>query len=306
MSNVVILGVFMADAAFRAERLPKMGETLRGSGFMLGPGGKGSNQAVATSRAGATTYMITRLGKDTFADMALEIWREAGVVPAVSQHQDHPTGSAFIFINDHTGENAVIIAPGVASTISVADVEANGKLIATADVFVTQLEQPLAPARRALEIAHAGHAITILNPAPGAKLTDEWLGLCDYVTPNETEAEILTGIPVVSLDDAQNAAGALVARGAGAAIITLGEKGALYYNGAESLHIPAFKAGPVVDTTGAGDAFNGGLAAALARGISPEQAVRFAAATAAISVTRHGTAASMPRESEIQALLARL
>lgn len=305
MSKVVVLGVFMADAAFRADRLPRMGETMHGSGFALGPGGKGSNQAVAAARAGASTHMITRLGKDTFGDMALDMWRNAGVIPEISQHADHPTGSAFIFINEHTGENAIIIAPGVAATLGVADVEANEKLISSADVFVTQLEQPISPARRGLEIARRGKAITILNPAPGAKLPEDMFALCDYITPNETEAEILTGIKVVSLEDAQQAAMALVAKGAGAAIVTLGEKGALFNNGSESVHVPTFNAGAVMDTTGAGDAFNGGLAAALARGKSPEQAIRFASATAAISVTRHGTAPSMPSEAEIEKLLSK-
>lgn len=305
MPKVVILGVFMADAAFRADRLPKLGETMHGNGFNLGPGGKGSNQAVAAARAGARTHMITRLGQDTFAEMALDIWRDAGVVSEASRHSDRPTGSAFIFIEVHSGENAIIIAPGVAETISVADIEAKAQLIAGCDVFVTQLEQPMAPARRALEIARHGRAITILNPAPAGELPAGMLSLCDYVTPNETEAEILTGIRVVSIDDAQRAAMALVAQGAGAAIVTLGEKGAVFYNGSETVHVPAISAGRVVDTTGAGDAFNGGLAAALARGVSPEEAIRFAGATAAISVTRHGTAPSMPAEAEVRALLAR-
>jgi ribokinase len=305
MSRVVILGVFMADVAFRADRMPRMGETIHGKSFHLGPGGKGSNQAVAAARAGAETHMITRLGKDTFADMALDMWREAGVHSAIFQHADKSTGSAFIFIEEHSGNNAIIISPGVAATISEADIEERSRLISEAHVFVTQLEQPLAPARRALEIAREGRAITVLNPAPAAELPKDLLELCDYVTPNESEAEALTGIKVISLDDAQQAAMALVARGAGAAILTLGEKGALFHNGSETLHVPALNAGGVVDTTGAGDAFNGGLAAALARGAAPEEAVRFAGATAAISVTRHGTAPSMPKETEIRALLAR-
>ncbi|MAY61919.1 MAG: ribokinase [Rhizobiales bacterium] len=305
MSRVVILGVFNADVAFRADRMPKMGETIHGNSFHLGPGGKGSNQAVAAARAGADTHIITRLGKDTFADMALDIWREAGVAPAITQHKDKATGSAFIFIEEHSGNNAIIISPGVAATISEADIEERSRLISEADVFVTQLEQPMAPARRALEIAHKGRAITVLNPAPAADLPADMLALCDYVTPNESEAEALTGIKVISLEDAQKAAMALVARGAGAAVLTLGEKGALFHNGSETVHVPAINAGGVVDTTGAGDAFNGGLAAALARGAAPEDAVRFAGATAAISVTRHGTAPSMPREEEIRALLAR-
>jgi ribokinase len=305
MSKVVILGVFVADTSYRAERMPRMGETILGKSFALGPGGKGSNQAVAAARAGVETHMITKLGKDTFADIALSIWREAGVTPQVTQHPESYTGAAFIFVDEHTGNNAIIVAPGIAGTISEADIDAHAQLIGDATVFITQLEQPLPAARRALEIAKAGGAITILNPAPAAALPDGMLELCSYVTPNETEAEALTGIRVVSIDDALAAAKALVAKGAGAAVITLGEKGALFHNGAETVHVPVFSAGPVVETTGAGDSFNGAFAAAIARGAAPEDAVRFGCAAASISVTRPGTAPSMPSEREIRALLAR-
>lgn len=305
MSNVVILGVFVADTSFRADRLPKIGETVLGQNFVLGPGGKGSNQAVASARAGMQTHIITRLGRDAFADMALEIWREAGVTPAITRHPESYTGAAFIFVEAHTGNNAIVISPGAAGTISEADIEARAELIGNAGVFITQLEQPLAAARRALQMAREGGAITILNPAPAAALPEGMLGLCDYVTPNEIEAEALTGIRVISMDNASKAAAALVAAGAGAAIITLGEKGALYYNGSETVHVPAYDAGTVVETTGAGDAFNGAFAAALAKGLAPEDAVRFGCAAASISVTRAGTAPSMPGGGEIRALLAR-
>ena len=305
MSKVVILGVFVADTSYRAERMPRMGETILGKSFALGPGGKGSNQAVAAARAGVETHMITKLGRDTFADMALSIWREAGVTPQVTQHPESYTGAAFIFVDEHTGNNAIIVSPGIAGTISEADIDKHAQLIGDATVFITQLEQPLPAARRALEIAKAGGAITILNPAPAAALPDGMLELCSYVTPNETEAEALTGIRVVSIDDALAAARALVAKGAGAAVITLGEKGALFHNGAETVHVPVFNAGPVVETTGAGDSFNGAFAAAIARGAAPEDAVRFGCAAASISVTRPGTAPSMPSEREIRALLAR-
>lgn len=305
MPNVVILGVFVADTAYRAERPPRIGETIMGERFSLGPGGKGSNQAVAAARAGAQTHFITRLGRDTFADMALQTWAEAGVIPAVTQHDDSYTGAAYIFIEAATGNNAIIVCPGVAGTISPADIDARSELIGSASVFVTQLEQPLDAAMRALEIARNGGAKTVLNPAPAAPLRDSMLRLCDYVTPNETEAEALTGLPVTTLEEAIVAAGALCARGAGAAIVTLGDKGALYHDGVESVHVPAFDAGPVVETTGAGDAFNGGFAAALSAGLDPVSAVRFGCAVASISVTRPGTAPSMPSRAEIEALLSR-
>jgi ribokinase len=309
MGGVVILGVFVADTAYRAERPPRMGETILGQSFALGPGGKGSNQAVAAARLGAEVSLITRLGIDPFAEMALATWAEAGVTPVVTRTPESYTGAAYIFIEAATGDNAIIICPGAAGTMVPADLDAQAALIAGAAVFVTQLEQPLEAAVRGLEIARAAGVTTILNPAPGRDLPDAVLGLCDYVTPNETEAEVLTGLPVSGVEEARAAAERLLARGVGAAVITLGAKGALLHGRghgrARSERVPAVSAGPVVETTGAGDAFNGGFATALARGLDPLAAVRFGCAVAGISVTRPGAAPSMPRLAEVEALLAR-
>ncbi len=301
---IVILGVFVADTAYRADRQPRMGETILGRSFALGPGGKGSNQAVAAAMAGGEVHFITRLGADPFAEMARATWAKAGVRPEVAVDPDSYTGAAYIFVEHATGNNAIIIAPGAAGRIAEADVEARAELIAGAAVFVTQLEQPMAAAHRALAIARAAGVRTILNPAPAAELPEGMLALCDIVTPNESEAEGLTGIAVTGPDSAERAARALRAGGAGAVVVTLGEKGALWHDGGRTVHIPALSAGPVVETTGAGDAFNGGLAVALAEGMDPVAAVRFGCATAAISVTRPGTAPSMPARAEIEALLA--
>lgn len=303
MGKVVILGVFVADTAYRAARQPKMGETIMGRSFVLGPGGKGSNQAVAAAMAGAETHFISRLGQDPFADMALATWKRAGVHPAVRQDAGSYTGAAYIFIEDATGNNAIIISPGAAAEISTGDIDANAALITRARVFVTQLEQPIPVALHALKLARAAGVTTILNPAPAASLPEGMLAYCDYVTPNESEAEALCGLAVTTVAEAEVAARALRAMGAGAAIITLGEKGALYHDGTRTVHVPPFKAGPVVETTGAGDAFNGGFAAALSEGMDPVDAVRFGSATAGISVTRAGTAPSMPSRAEIEALL---
>jgi ribokinase len=305
MPKIVILGVFVADTAYRADRQPRIGETILGRSFALGPGGKGSNQAVAAAMAGGEVHFVTRLGRDPFAEMARATWARAGVTPEVTEDAESYTGAAYIFIEEATGNNAIIIAPGAAGRISVADIEARAGLIGGAGVFVTQLEQPMEAAFRALGIARAGGARTILNPAPAAPLEDAMLALCDFVTPNESEAEGITGLPVTTPAEAEAAARALLERGAGAAVITLGEKGALYHDGARTVHVPAMSAGPVVETTGAGDAFNGGFAVALAEGRDPVEAVRFGCATAAISVTRAGTAPSMPTRAEIEALLAR-
>lgn len=300
---VVILGVFVADTAYRAARAPRMGETILGSDFKLGPGGKGSNQAVAAGRLGADVTFMTRLGRDSFAEMARAAWKEAGVKAAVVETPESYTGAAYIFIEEETGDNAIIVCPGAAALISPSDIDAHAELIRSAGVFVTQLEQPVDAALRALEIARQTGVTTILNPAPAAKLPDRIFALSDYLTPNETEAEELTGIRIASIDDARRAADRLLAMGVGSAVVTLGERGALLHGGGQSVHVPAVQAGPVIETTGAGDAFNGGLAAALARSASPLEAVRFACAVAGISVTRPGTAPSMPSLAEVEALL---
>ncbi|PWR03613.1 ribokinase [Meridianimarinicoccus roseus] len=302
---VVILGVFVADTAFRADRLPRHGETILGREFALGPGGKGSNQAVAAARAGADARMLTRLGDDAFAGMAREIWAGAGVTDHAIVQSEGYTGAAFIFLEHTTGQNAIIVCPGVAADLSVADIAQWGPVIDGAGVVMTQLEQPMAAAEAFLARGRAAGAVTILNPAPAADLPPGMLALCDYVTPNESEAEGLTGIAVHGLDDARRAADALVAQGAGAAIITLGENGALLHGPGVSAHVPVVPAGPVVETTGAGDALNGAFAAALAEGRSPEEALRFGVTAASLSVTRPGAANSMARREEIEGLLAR-
>jgi ribokinase len=305
MKPIVILGIFVADTAYRAERQPKMGETILGTSFVLGPGGKGSNQSVAAAMAGGKVHFITRLGPDAFADIARATWARAGVVPEVKVDAESYTGAAYIFIENATGNNAIIVSPGAAGRVSVEDVEEKADLIRSAAIFVTQLEQPIPAALRGLQIARAAGVTTILNPAPAARLPDEMLALCDYVTPNESEAEALTGLPVTSVDEAKRAAAALLAKGVGAVVITLGDKGALYHDAHQSVHVPVISAGPVVETTGAGDAFNGGFAVALSEGMGMIDAVRFGCATAGISVTRPGTAPSMPSRSEIDALLKR-
>ena len=303
MSAIVVLGVFVADASFRADRQAAPGETLLGNSFALGPGGKGSNQAVAAAKAGGDARMLTKLGRDTFADMALALWQSCGVTPDIIYDADSYTGAAGIFVDEASGENAIIICPGVGSTITAADIEHWAPALRGAEVFVTQLEQPVPAAHRALQIARDGNARIILNPAPAGVIPDNMLRLCDFLTPNETEAMALTGIAVNSLADAERAADALLAKGAGGAMITLGENGAYFKDQNTGIHIPAFNAGPVVETTGAGDAFNGGFAAELARGADPIEAARYGAAAAAISVTRPGTAPSMPGSDEISALL---
>jgi ribokinase len=280
-----------------------MGETILGSGFLMGPGGKGSNQAVAAARAGAQVSFISRIGQDAFGDVALATWKAEGITPRVVQDTDRPTGAAYIFVSEATGDNAIIVVAGAAAAISPADVEKAADAITAARVFVTQLEQPIPAARRGLEIARSAGVVTVFNPAPAAPLPADIFPLCDYIVPNETECTALTGLSVATLDEARKAGDALLAKGVKVALITLGERGALFHARGQSEPIAAYRAGAVMETTGAGDAFVGGFAAGLASGMAPLDAARFGSAGAAISVTRKGTAPSMAWRGEIEALL---
>jgi ribokinase len=302
-SGVAILGIYAADLKFSAARQPQMGETLLGSLFGIGPGGKGSNQAVACARAGAKVTFISRVGKDAFGDIALDMYAREGIVSRVPRDEHHASGAAYIFVQEGTGANAIIVVPGAAGQVSIADVDAARDAITSSAVFMTQLETPVTVGQYALKLAKEAGVTTIFNPAPAAALNDEIYRYCDYATPNESEASMLTGVEVTNIDSAKKAADVLLKKGVGTALITLGGQGAVLHGKAGSAHIPIYSAGKVVDTTGAGDAFNGGFAAALARGAKPEDAAHFGSAVAGISVTRPGTAPSMPQLHEVEALL---
>ncbi|RCW21125.1 ribokinase [Ciceribacter lividus] len=304
--GIVILGIFAADTAYKAKRLPRIAETIMGSGFALGPGGKGSNQSIAAAKAGGEVTFISRVGRDPFGEMALSAYKAAGVRANVIQMDDVPTGAAFIFVNEENGDNAIIVAAGAAGLIGIEDVDANRQDIENAAIFMTQLEQPIEAAIHGLSIARAAGVTTILNPAPARPLPDDIYPLCDFFAPNEVEAAEIVGHPVETDEQARAAGDLLLRKGVGAAIITLGARGALYHTAGRSEFVPAFSAGKVVDTTGAGDAFLGGFTTALSEGRDPVEAVRFGCATAAIAVTRPGTAPAMPTRAEIDALLPRV
>src|SRR5262245_42008591 len=230
--GVAVLGVFVADLAFRAGRMPAMGETLFGSGFKMGPGGKGSNQAVAAARVGAKVTFVTKIGCDAFGDIALATWKSEGIAAQVARSDTEASAAAVIYVN-----------PGAGGALTPADVEAAADAIRGARVFVTQLEQPAATARHALGLAKAAGVATVFNPAPAAPVEDAVYPLCDYVVPNETEAATLTGLPLASLEEARRAGDALLAKGVRTALITLGEKGALFHARDRSVLVPAVKAG---------------------------------------------------------------
>ena len=304
-NRVTVMGSYVADLAFRIDRLPTWGETRMGQSFHLGPGGKGSNQAVAAARAGAHVSFISKLGPDPFGEIARTLYREEKIDTQFVFASPNPTGAAAILIDATHGENAIIVVPGACFELTPAEVDQATALIAASAIFVTQLELPLPTVEHGLRIAHFHHVPTIFNPAPAISLPDSIYPLCDYLTPNETEAATLTGISVTDLASAEKAATALLARGVRNVILTIGAQGALIKNQTLTRHIPAINAGPVVETTGAGDAFNGGLATALAEGLDIIESTRFACIVAGISVTRPGTAPSMPRRSEINDLRAK-
>ncbi|UTP38305.1 ribokinase [Phenylobacterium sp. LH3H17] len=303
LGRVSVLGIFVADLCFTSARMPKVGETIEASGFAVGPGGKGSNQAVAAARLGARVSLISRIGADAFGEMASRTWAACGVDASATQTVEAATGAAFILVDPLTRQNSIIVHPGAGGGITTADIEAAAGVIANSRVFVTQLEQPLEAAARAMQIAREAGVITILNPAPAKPLSPEVCRLCDYLVPNEPELEALTGVVPDSIESARMAGDRLLELGVGTALITLGARGALLHGPTRSIHVGAVDAGPVVDTTGAGDAFIGGFAAALSLGCDPLASTRFGCAAAGIAVTRLGTAPAMPALREVEALL---
>ena len=300
---VTVLGSFVADVTFRTSRIPAWGETLMGQSFKLGPGGKGSNQAVAAARAGGRVSFISKLGPDPFGDMARKLYEAEGIDAQFLFSTTSPTGAAAIIVDAAKGENAIIVVPGACFEVTADEVDRARDLIAASSIFVAQLELPLPVVEHGLALAHELGVQTILNPAPAQPLTESLYRHIDFITPNEAETAALTGIAVATVADAEKAADEFLARGVGNAVITLGAQGAYLKNARIGAHVPAVDAGKVVETTGAGDAFNGGFAVALSEGMDLVEAVRFGCATAGISITRPGTAPSMPSRAEIDALL---
>lgn len=302
---LVVLGIFVADVTFRTPAMPVWGQTILGTSFMLGPGGKGSNQTIAAARLGSPVYFISKIGDDAFGHMAREIYANEGVdTRFIATSTDQATGAAAIIVDDKRGENAIIVTPGAAKALTTAEIDLARSELQDAAVFLTQLELPVNLVEHALKLSRELGVCTILNPAPACALSDSLLQLCDYLTPNETEAEELTGQKIVTLQDAGNAADILLQRGVGTVVLTLGARGALVKNETLTQHVPAYDAGPVLDTTGAGDAFNAGFAVALSEGRTLVDAVHMGCAVAGLSVTRPGTAPSMPTRTEVEQLFA--
>jgi ribokinase len=286
----------------KLERIPRPGETILGGEFVTAPGGKGANQAVGAARAGGNVTFVARVGRDMFGDQAIAGFARDGIcVDYVRRDPKAPSGVALIFVA-MDGENSIAVASGANANLAPTDIRRAKTAIAGASALVMQLETPLATVTAAAQVAAQAGVRVILNPAPARLLPDALLRLIWILTPNETEAELLTGIKVDTADAAGNAADRLRAKGVGTVILTLGARGAFLATDALQELVPGFKVKPV-DTTAAGDIFNGALAVALAEAQPLRQAVRFANAAAALSVTRLGAQPSAPRRAEIDRLL---
>ena len=305
MSSISILGIYVADLAFFGKSIPIPGETLIGENYVIGPGGKGSNQAVSAAKAGAKTYFISKIGDDQFGSMATKIYDEAGVdYSKLIISSEHATGAAGILVDQQSGKNAINVVPGAAGALTNEDIDKASDVIINSEVFLTQLEAPKSVVFYSLKMAHENDVTTILNPAPASSIDRNIFPLIDYFTPNETEASFYVDHEVENESDAKKASDQFLEWGIKNIIITMGEKGAYFANKEDQFHVPIINLqNPVVDTTGAGDAFNAGFAVALTEKKKIKDAIKFASATAGLSTTKIGTANSMPSRSEIDKLL---
>ncbi|MBI1761430.1 MAG: ribokinase [Acidobacteria bacterium] len=301
MERIVVVGSSNTDMIIKMQRIPKPGETIIGGDFLMAAGGKGANQAVAAARSGGQVAFIARVGNDLFGEQATKGFADDGInVDYIIKDADAPSGVALIFVGSD-GENSIGVASGANAKLSVEDIERTRAVISSAGVLLIQLETPIETVKAAVRLAAHG-ATVILNPAPAQPLDDEILRYVSILTPNESEAELLTGVTIENEAGAATAATALRARGVETVLITLGAQGVFVASDDFCGIVPGFNVTPV-DTTAAGDVFNGALAVALAEKKPLREAVRFANAAAALSVTKLGAQPSAPYRQEIEAFL---
>ena len=300
MSEISVLGIFVADISFSGNKIPSVGETILGDSYNIGPGGKGCNQAIAISRLGGKVSFISKLGKDNYGDLALKTLKENNInVSTIIQSADLQTGVAGIMLEKKTGKNAINVITGAPSTLNISEINKYINTIKKSKIFLTQLEIPKEVILHCLKIAKENNVITILNPAPASDISKEFFSNIDYFTPNETEAEFYTGIKITNEKRAKEASIKLLNFGLKKVIITLGEKGLFYSDGKEDIFIKALPLKKVIDTTGAGDAFNGGLAYALSQNKSIKESLNLANEVAGLSTLKVGAGNAMPELKDL-------
>tara|TARA_B100001564_G_C20637801_1_gene670564 strand:+ start:740 stop:1639 length:900 start_codon:yes stop_codon:yes gene_type:complete len=294
MNDISVLGIFVADISFSGPKIPVVGETILGGKYNVGPGGKGCNQAVAIARLGGKVNFISKIGKDNYGQLALNTLKKNNIdTKNVIQDENLQTGVAGILVDKNSGKNAINVIVGAPSTLKISEIDNQINVIKNSKIFLTQLEIPKNVTLHSLKIAKENGCLTILNPAPASEITKEFFSNIDYFTPNETEAEFYTGIKITNEKEAKEASDKLINLGIKKVIITLGEKGLFYSDGNEEIYIKANSV-KAIDTTGAGDAFNGGLAFGLSIKKPIRECLEFANQVAGISTTKLGAGDAMP------------
>ncbi len=302
MRDIVVVGSLNVDISLRADRIPSAGETVRADGLTLGPGGKGLNQAIAAARLGGRVHMVGRVGEDRFAEIPLTALDDAGIDPTyVDVLSGEHTGTAAIVVDRESGENAITVAGGANRALAPAHVRDAIGAFRGSGVLLVQLEAPLETVGTALDLARENGLIAVLDPAPPLELDDELLRKVDVLTPNEHEAEFLSGVSVCDVESAAAAGTVLRERTLGDVVVTLGARGCVWVFATGFEHVPAPRI-RAVDTTGAGDAFNGGLAVALAAAEPLGRALHRAVAAGAASTLVQGAAAAMPTLDDLARL----
>ena len=294
MSDISVLGIFVADISFSGPKIPSVGETILGNNYNIGPGGKGCNQAIAIARLGGKVNFISKIGKDAYGKLALDTLKKNSInTENIIQDKKSQTGVAGILVDQNSGKNAINVIVGAPNSLKIREIDKQLNLIKNSKVFLTQLEVPKDVTLHFLKTAKENGCLTILNPAPASEITKEFYNNIDYFTPNETEAEFYTGIKITNEKEAKQAAVKLINLGIRKVIITLGEKGLFYSDGIEEIYIKACDV-KAIDTTGAGDAFNGGLAFGLSKEKPIKECLELANKVAGISTMKLGAGDAMP------------